>query len=203
VGVGAEAVLSRASILKGFVDHPRPRLSRHLKWHIFHRSIAYTIHVAAVVAPVSPLAPFHQTTTTPVRKIGGGSTEVYEPLKTDPEGLEPVKVDPDEVKSSIPAEDKLRNSPAPAQSPMNLSPPTKLYPPPQKRVPAPIPRSPGENAARSSLVPSPITQPVPTPGSLPGPPTWNNLKSQRSVPTLLSVSQWPSWTRTQTDRTLV
>lgn len=137
---------------------------------------------------MSPLAPFHQTPTTPVRKICGGPTEVYKPLKTVPERFEPVKVDPDEVKPSIPAEDKLRNSPAPAPSPMNPSPPTKLYPPPQKRVPAPIPRSPAETAARSSLVPSPIVQPVPTPGSLPGPPIWNNLKSQRSVPTLLSAS---------------
>jgi len=154
---------------------------------IFYRSIVCTVHVAAVVVPVSLFAPFHQTPTTPVRKICGGSPKVYNPLKTDPERFEPVEVDPDEAKPSIPAEDKPRNSPAPAPSPMN-SPPTKLYPSPQKRVPAPIPRTPAETAARSSFVPTPVIQPVPIPGSLPGPATWNNLKPQRSIPTLLSVS---------------
>jgi hypothetical protein len=156
--------------------------------------------------PAPFFAPFHQTPIMPVRKVGGGPakvSKVYKPLKTDPEWYEPVRVDPDEVGPPTPAKDKPRETPAPAPFPMKPPPPTKFPPPPQRRVPTQDFRIPAKPAAKSTFVPSPITQPLPTPGPSSDPSTWNALKSQRSVPTLLSASLWLSCARARTDRTLV
>lgn len=154
-------------------------------------------------------APFHQPPTMPVRKVGGGPakvSKVYKPLKSASAKSDPGKfktvngANPGKVEPPTPAKSESQETPALAPSPVKLPPPTKLPPPPQERFPTPVPNTFAETATRPPSVPSPITQSLPMiPGPSSGPSTQNWLKSQRSVPTLLSAFQWPSWVRTRAD----
>jgi len=157
----------------------------------------------------------------PFRPFGGSSgvSNFYVPVKpvlegTRTEKFKPAKVGPGKFK---PVKDKPQKTPTPALSQVEPPPPTRLPSPPPKWVSAPVPDPPAYSApksplrnvssslslAKSSAVSGPTAQPPPTPGPIPGPSTQNELKSQKSVPTLLSAYRWSFGLRTEADRTLV